>query len=330
MSLVSVIIPVFNCEVHLVTAIESALNQTWEEKEIIVVDDGSSDASLEVARKFEERGVLVISQENKGASAARNAGLRVAKGEWIQFLDADDFLREDKIKTQLCLLKHDTDLAVCKTVHFINDRINAKPDNDDFFHDYLNDPLRFLIKLYGGFDFCSGMIQPNAFLVSRRIIDKAGKWNESLSLDDDGEFFCRVILASKQIVYSSQAMNFYRKYESNASLSGTKSSTAYRSQFQSNRLKHQHLLSFNKDIDLVPYIHTATFKSMQLLLHALYPKHRSLYSEVEDFTKTLIKHSSRGKEVYGGSLANFIGNHVSWKLLKRLQNLKSSISLPQK
>jgi glycosyltransferase involved in cell wall biosynthesis len=326
MSLVSIILPTFNCEQYLAKAIESALNQTWLQKEVIVVDDGSTDRSFEIAHQFSNRGVVVIRQQNKGASAARNAGLSIAKGEWIQFLDADDFLREDKIELQLSLLKNSNQLSVCKTVHFIDEPDNSIPDDDHFFQKHLNDPLRFIIKLYGGFDYKSGMIQPNAFLVSRKIIDRAGKWNEELSLDDDGEYFCRVMLQAQEIVYSPEAMNFYRKHSSNSSLSGTRSAKAYRSQFKSICLKHNYLLEHNSDEELVPYIHTATFKSLQLLKHDIYPKYNSLFLEIERFSKSLIKHHSRGDEVYGGRLANFVGNRLSWKLLKRLQNLKSNLT----
>jgi glycosyltransferase involved in cell wall biosynthesis len=324
MSFVSIIIPVYNSSRFLKRCIESALNQTWKEKEVIIVNDGSSDESLAIAKQFEKQGVIVIDQENKGASAARNQGLALAKGEWIQFLDADDFLREDKIETQLKSLKNEKEIGVCKTVHFIEDDwLNGVPDDDRFYQENLNDPLRFLIKLYGGFDYWSGMIQPNAFLVSRSIIDQAGKWNEELSLDDDGEFFCRVVLQANKIVYSAEAMNFYRKYVANISLSSSKSTKAYESQFKSIRLKHNRLLQYNTYPDLIPHIHTATYKSLQDLKHALYPNHKSLYTEVQEFSKTLIKHPSRGKIVYGGTFANFIGNHISWKFLKLLQNLKS-------
>src|SRR5271165_3187575 len=103
--LVSVIIPVYNSEKYLAESIESAIGQTWSSKEIIVVDDGSTDNSFEIARKFAGRPeVKVVTQENRGAAAARNAGLKEAKGEFIQFLDADDLLSADKIESQMKLL----------------------------------------------------------------------------------------------------------------------------------------------------------------------------------------------------------------------------------
>ena len=117
--LVSIIIPVFNSEKYIGATIASAVEQTWPNKEIIVVDDGSTDKSLEIAEKLKDSFIKVFSQENKGASVARNKGLKEAKGEYIQFLDADDLLSPDKIEGQLNALKGSiTHLALCKTKYF--------------------------------------------------------------------------------------------------------------------------------------------------------------------------------------------------------------------
>ena len=96
--LVTVGIPCFNNEQWLEAAITSALNQTWPAKEVIVVDDGSSDASPAIAQKFPVR---FFSIGHRGANAARNEILRRAKGEWLQYLDADDYLLPEKISKQL-------------------------------------------------------------------------------------------------------------------------------------------------------------------------------------------------------------------------------------
>lgn len=97
---VTIVIPCYNAARWLGAAIESALAQSWPEKEVIVVDDGSTDGSLEVARGFGER-VTLIETEHCGGNHARNAALRVATGEWVQFLDADDYLEPEKIARQL-------------------------------------------------------------------------------------------------------------------------------------------------------------------------------------------------------------------------------------
>src|SRR5260370_34034655 len=97
---VTIGIPVFNCERWVAIAIQSALNQTWPDKEIIVVDDGSTDRSSEICKSFGSR-ILFVQQPNLGGNAARNQICRLSSGDWLQFLDADDYLKPDKIRSQL-------------------------------------------------------------------------------------------------------------------------------------------------------------------------------------------------------------------------------------
>src|SRR5882762_5018929 len=97
---VTIGIPVFNCERWVATAIQSALEQTWPDKEIIVVDDGSTDRSGDICKSFGSR-ILLVQQPNRGGKAARNQICTLASGEWIQFLDADDYLKPDKIRSHL-------------------------------------------------------------------------------------------------------------------------------------------------------------------------------------------------------------------------------------
>jgi glycosyltransferase involved in cell wall biosynthesis len=96
---VSICIPCFNAERWIAEAVRSALNQTWPEKEVIVVDDGSTDGSLAVLEKFGSA-VRVLAGEHRGGNAARNLAWQSAQGEWIQFLDADDYLLPEKIARQ--------------------------------------------------------------------------------------------------------------------------------------------------------------------------------------------------------------------------------------
>jgi len=99
--LVSILIPAYNAAPWLGTTIESALAQTWPHTEVIVVDDGSKDATLTVAKKFESRTVKVVTQPNSGAPAARNKAFALAQGTYIQWLDADDLLGPNKVSAQI-------------------------------------------------------------------------------------------------------------------------------------------------------------------------------------------------------------------------------------
>src|SRR4030095_524507 len=99
--LVSILIPAYNAERWIANTIQSALAQTWPRKEIIVVDDGSTDQTLQVARQFASKTISIVTQENKGASAARNRACELCQGDYIQWLDADDLLSPDKVAKQM-------------------------------------------------------------------------------------------------------------------------------------------------------------------------------------------------------------------------------------
>ena len=239
--LVSIIIPCYNAERWLAATLESALAQTWPAKEIIVVNDGSRDASLAVARSYAGRGVQVIDQANHGASAARNRGLQEARGEFIQFLDADDLLSPGKIAAQMALLTARPSagmLASCAWGRFQDDPVRAAFVDDVVFRDFA--ALDFL--LLAGEN--GAMMHPSAWLVPRNVADRAGPWNETLSLNDDGEYFCRVLLASTGVAFCADpsARSYYRSGLA-GSLSQQRSPAARRSQFASIKLIADHLLA---------------------------------------------------------------------------------------
>lgn len=110
--LVSVIIPCYNVEAYIAECLESVLLQTYSEIEVICVDNNSSDKTVELLQQYEAQGkIKLLKEEKAGASSARNKGLSVANGDWIQFLDADDLLLPEKIKHQLALINGNKEVA---------------------------------------------------------------------------------------------------------------------------------------------------------------------------------------------------------------------------
>src|ERR1039458_6206765 len=101
MPFVSILIPAFNSQEWIEDTLRSAIAQTWPNKEIIVVDDGSTDRTLAIARQFESESVRVFTHKNQGAAAARNKAFSISRGDYIQWLDADDLLAPDKIARQM-------------------------------------------------------------------------------------------------------------------------------------------------------------------------------------------------------------------------------------
>ena len=126
--LVSVIIPLYNCERYISQAVESILNQTYKKIEIIVVDDGSTDFSLKVVKTFQDERIKIISRENGGLAKARNSGITEAKGEIAGFLDADDYWHPSKIETHIRHFKAYPEIGLSYSYsQFCDENSNLKP-----------------------------------------------------------------------------------------------------------------------------------------------------------------------------------------------------------
>ena len=113
---VSIIIPVFNVENYLERCLKSVIAQTFKDIEIIIINDGSIDKSLEICKKFAEsdKRIILINQKNSGVSAARNTGIDIATGKYLSFVDSDDFITPDMIEFLLTNLEeHDADISSC-------------------------------------------------------------------------------------------------------------------------------------------------------------------------------------------------------------------------
>lgn len=121
--MVSIIVPIYNVEQYISKCIESILAQTYRDFELILVDDGSTDMCGKICDEYakQDSRVHVIHQENKGVSAARNAGISLAKGEYIMFVDSDDFITENMLeKMHDCIAESGSDIAICGINNFLD------------------------------------------------------------------------------------------------------------------------------------------------------------------------------------------------------------------
>lgn len=112
MKLVSVIVPVYNAEKYIVATLQSVIGQTYQNFELLIVDDGSPDRSIELCRQFIDPRIKIICQQNRGVAAARNHGIRLAQGDYIAFLDADDLWFPTKIAKHVAHLERSTSIGV--------------------------------------------------------------------------------------------------------------------------------------------------------------------------------------------------------------------------
>src|SRR5215831_7881699 len=205
--LVSILVPAFNAEKWIADAIDSAVKQTWPRKEIIVVDDGSRDATLSIAQRCSSKEVKVVSQENQGAAAARNRAYSLCQGDYIQWFDADDLLGPDKIARQMGAVErgegsHTLLSSAWGTFMYRPRRAHFVPT--PLWCDLT--PTEWLFRKMGQ----NLHMQTATWLVSRELTEAAGRWNTRLLGDDDGEYFCRVLLASDGTRFITGANVFYR------------------------------------------------------------------------------------------------------------------------
>lgn len=206
--LVSILIPAFNAEKWISACIESAISQTWPQKEIIVVDDGSTDGTLSLAESYSSSSIQVVAQKNLGASAARNHALSLAQGDYIQWLDADDLLASDKIKIQL----EDAEPGHLSRILLSGawGRFFHRPSKARFESSSLWEDLSPTEWLYRKIDQNLWMAI-ESWLVSRQLTDMAGPWDESLKRDNDGEYFTRIISCSHGLIFKPDSLCYIRR-----------------------------------------------------------------------------------------------------------------------
>jgi glycosyltransferase involved in cell wall biosynthesis len=316
--LVSIIIPSYNSEKFIAGTIESALGQVWQNKEVIVIDDGSIDHSFEIAKSFESENVKVFRQENKGASAARNRGLIEVKGDYIQFLDADDLLDRDKIEKQVKAIGNDPfAIAYGSSIKFNDGEDFASHTALSFLTKDYGNGKDLLFDLYGGNseNYTGGMVPLHAWLTPAQFIKDAGNWEESLTVDDDGDFFCRVLLKAKNVKYVDTAVCYYRMHRHNQNLSAQKSFKAYKSAFDAIRLKHQYL---GKD----PTFNILLANQAVMILNRCYPAHLQLCREMQDFIDQM---GGNNWQPYQEGGHKILRQLFGWKAVKLLSYYKNKL-----
>ena len=208
--LVSVIIPNFNGELFLDESVSSVLKQSYPYIEVIVVDDGSTDNSLELLAKFKDR-IIVIEKENFGAASARNLGLLASNGEFIALLDSDDIWEPNKLSLQMKhLLEADLDLVYCHGREFgdqgnVNNLYMAGFEGDCYVH-FKKYPARAIIELG-----CSSSV------FRKSILHKSGLFDTSNPPPtEDWDFFRRFCRYAK-VGFCDEILIHYRRHGNNIS-----------------------------------------------------------------------------------------------------------------
>ena len=222
MTKISIIMPVYNCEEYLEESINSVLEQTLQEWELLCIDDGSTDKSAEILKEYanKDNRIRVFSQHNQGPGSARNLGLQNANGEFIGFLDADDFyLDADALECMYRTCK-EKDVKACGT----NLRIlrNGKIVQDSIFKDVEYASCEQEILDYTDFQFDYGYY---CFLFEKQILEEHGICFPPYRWFEDPPFFVRAMCAIEKFCFIDKPLYCYRipnvlKRYSNAKLEG--------------------------------------------------------------------------------------------------------------
>lgn len=316
-SLVSIIVPCYNSERWIEETLKSALAQTWRNIEVIVVDDGSKDNSLTVARKFESSRVKVISEQNQGASAARNRALSEAQGDYFQFLDADDLLAPNKIKAQLERLQKEDSrkIAACAWARFHHTVDDAQCVRETVWAD--TQPVEWLTTSWLG----GGMMPNNAWLTPRAVAEEAGTWDNARCPNDDGEYFTRVILNSSGVAFVSETQSFYRSGIDN-SWSRLTSHAMLAATLRSLDLCSTNLLAREN----TPLTRKACATLYQRFAFGTYPRARDLVTRAERRVKEL---GGAELEPQGGRFFDVAHKVIGWKLARQAQDLAWRYVIPR-
>jgi glycosyltransferase involved in cell wall biosynthesis len=181
-TLISVIIPSFNRCRMVSQAIDSVLNQSFKDFELIVVDDGSTDATRDILDVYRER-IKVCYQPNRGVSSARNTGLRMAKGEWIAFLDSDDLWLPEKLSVQVNFFRNHPEALICQTEEtWIRRDVRVNPKKKH------KKPSGMIYEPSLGL--C--LVSPSAVMIKKELFHRVGLFDEDLPACEDYDLWLRI------------------------------------------------------------------------------------------------------------------------------------------
>jgi hypothetical protein len=226
MARVSIIVPCHNGERFIAETLSSVLGQTLEPAEVIVIDDSSTDRSLEVVGRFGGR-VTTRPSRGRGACAARNTGLHVATGDLIMFMDADDLLSPSALEGLVSALNEDAraDIAFCHWDYLVFERGSWRVQPQRPRAHCSDDPLRDWLE-------DTWWVPPCCILWRRSALDTAGHWDEAIARNQDGDLMMRALVRGCKLTPSSGGRACYRRHPGGGSVSTLRSKQALESQLR--------------------------------------------------------------------------------------------------
>lgn len=287
--LVSIIIPTFNRAHCIEETLLSVQVQTYTRWECIIVDDGSDDDTVEVVTAFakaDQRFKILERPEHrpKGANACRNYGFEHSNGEFINWLDSDDLFSPDKLASQvavLCEERGKLQVATCKWNKFKETTEGITPRAQHTYKNYNSG-----LALLKSFDGDASFFPPLCYLISRDIVAQSQPWDEDLIINQDGEFFTRILIVALKVVHASDGMCFYRVPTSN-NTSSFSSLAKQEAAIGSWQLIENHLLKVTPDISYDYVANAKEYLFSKISNRAIIKKHPVFFKKQLSVTHKL-------------------------------------------
>ena len=307
---VSVIIPCFNAEKTIDATIQSVLAQSFAEFEIVLVDDGSTDKTSEVIRAVSDGRIRLLSQANAQAGAARNAGFEAAKGASVIFLDADDLVGPDHIRSLASALDGAKDCVAASPWRRFYSDAHVEPHLDR--PTYRTLPGLSWLLLDWANDY---MTQPGMFLIPRQMLELHGLWIPHLSFgpNDDFEFFTRILANAREVRFAPHAMLLYRSAQA-GSLSTLNDARAIECKLE----------SFERGVEIyltlrnTPEARRACANLFQRLIYEQYPKHRFQLTRAAEKVRAL---GGSDLPPFGSPKFHRLSALFGWRLASQLRDI---------
>lgn len=302
--------PAYNAGKYIKDAVSSVLQQSYQNLELIIVNDGSTDDTLAILNSISDTRLKTISTANKGQCAAANLAFENSSGDFIKFMDADDLISLSFLEKQLMLINEDKEsVASAKWGRFYDNNLETFTLNPEAVWKDMK-PIDWLVSsLQKG----PNMMQCALWLIPREILDKSGLWNENLSLINDFDFFIRVLLAANNIRFCPEAVLYYRS-GIGSSLSQQKSKKALYSGYLSTKLGCSNILNFETSL--------RTSKiCANLYMSWYYECYPQLPYESEKMKELALSSGGSAQKFEAGGITKKLTYLLGWRLTKKLKHL---------
>lgn len=259
MALLSIIIPIYNVELYLDECLESVHTQLYSDIEIICINDGSTDNSLSILQQWQQKDprIIIINQENKGLSGARNTGLKYAKGKYVAFIDSDDSIKRNMYSLLIDLVeKNNIDVIGCGFEQYPNglaQSFSFKKNTISEFKDLLSNNTR--VQSTNDLCFCW------RYIIKKELLDSYNiSFNEDIKIGEDVIFNTQILCYSRKVLFIDDPLYNYRTNNQNSLMKSTKYNPYFESSIsKAYQIKKEQIKLFKLDkytpysVDLAEY-----------------------------------------------------------------------------